>query len=193
MSDTTGVISGTPYISSSPVWSGTITVTDSAATPATATGSFSITTTSTTALTSYTPPSGCHLNPSSNSLGSGQAFITILCPQSQVIPDSASGIVPVYSGGAITAWSVGGSLPTGMSIDVSTGVIYGTPSATGSYSATVHATTSSGTIFLVVNMLIGNATTLEVSSSTNAIVSLEVGVARRHRLQGFGARGNIAL
>ena len=54
-------------------------------------------------------------------------------------------VTPTSSGGPVTSWSVSPSLPSGLSLDSSTGAISGTPSAmTSSATYTVTATNTGG-------------------------------------------------
>jgi|GEM_PF-5133930 len=53
--------------------------------------------------------------------------------------------IPSNSGGAATLWAVSsGTLPTGLSLNTSTGIISGTPAAAGSSSVNITATNSTG-------------------------------------------------
>lgn len=73
-------------------------------------------------------------------------------PNMQITPNS-----PTISGGAVVSWSVSPSLPNGLSINASTGVITGTPTAASpATSYTVTATNSGGfttaTLYIAVSV-----------------------------------------
>lgn len=62
-----------------------------------------------------------------------------------VLAGTAFSLTLVTSGSSATSWAVqSGTLPTGLSLNTSTGEISGTPSATGSYTFTIRATNSAG-------------------------------------------------
>ena len=112
-----GVISGTPTTAGSyPV---TITATDTDG----YNGSASFTWTITNAVTVTSP------GPQSDTSGSAISPVTV----------SASD-----SGGETLSYSDGGTLPPGLSIDSSSGVISGTPTTAGSYPVTITATDTNG-------------------------------------------------
>ena len=67
-----------------------------------------------------------------------------------------------------TSFSITGTLPSGLSLNTSTGVISGTPSATGSSTVTLGATNSQGTGTANLTLTINSATAPVISSSSNA-------------------------
>ena len=85
--------------------------------------------------------------------GSRQYCGNVVCPAASVSPGTIATIIvgSTYTqnftqtglGGTIT-WSTSGSVPTGLSINSTSGQLSGTPSATGSYTFTVTATSSNG-------------------------------------------------
>jgi hypothetical protein len=157
---TTGVLSGTPTtpVTNSPL---TIRVTDN--TFASVTKDFTITIGSTglgLAITSpATLPSGSLL----------VAYSTAL---------TASGGVPPYS------WSIaGGSIPPGLTLAPTTGVLSGTPSAAGVYTLTARVTDASNTI---VNANLTVTIASGVVITTNAINNAVVGSAFSQNLSAAG-------
>ncbi len=134
---TTGVISGTPTAASSQT-SYTVTGTNAAGT---------ITTTVVITVNVAAPASLSYNTPNVYTLGGGA--ITALNPTS--------------TGGTITQYTIGPSLPAGLSINSTTGVISGTPTAaSGQTTYTVTGTNSTGsvtaTIVITVNAAVQNNT-----------------------------------
>ena len=88
-------------------------------------------------------PSGITYSPSSMTLEKGTAMTTN---------------TPTYSGSTVTSWSISPSLPSGLSIDASTGAISGTPSVlqTSSQSYTVTATNSQGSATTSISIIIND-------------------------------------
>ena len=126
----TGTISGTPT-----------TITSSAAYTVTATNTGGSATATITIVVNDAAPSSITYNPSSFTLTKGTAMTSV---------------TPTSSGGTVTTWSVSPPLPSGISIDSSTGQISGTPTAVVSSAAyTVTATNAGGsdtaTVTIVVN------------------------------------------
>jgi gliding motility-associated-like protein len=134
---TTGVISGTPTAASSQT-SYTVTGTNAAGT---------ITTTVVITVNVAAPASLSYNTPNVYTLGGGA--ITALNPTS--------------TGGTITQYTIGPSLPAGLSINPATGVISGTPTAaSGQTTYTVTGTNSTGsvtaTLVITVNAAVQNNT-----------------------------------
>ena len=115
----TGAISGTPTaITSSAVY--TVTATN---TGGSASGTLTIE-------VNIAPPSSITYNPSSFTLTKGTAMTTV---------------TPTVSGGIVSMWTASPNLPTGLSIDSSTGAISGTPTAVASSASyTITATNDGG-------------------------------------------------
>ena len=132
LDSSTGAISGTPSAVSS---SATYTVT--------ASNSGGSTTADVTIVVNDIAPATLAYSPNSFTLTKGTAMTTV---------------TPTSSGGTITSWSVSPSLPTGLSLDSSTGAISGTPSVVTS--STTYTITGSNT---------GGSTTATVSVTVNDI------------------------
>ena len=60
-------------------------------------------------------------------------------PDGRVARSYAHTMTPNLDSSATLAWSVSGSLPDGLSLDVNTGKLYGTPTKEGDYTFTIHA------------------------------------------------------
>ncbi|MBB5339847.1 beta strand repeat-containing protein [Tunturiibacter gelidoferens] len=119
LSASTGIISGTPTASGS--FSITVAVKDSSSTQQTANGAFTF---------NIAPPA--LIITSSSTLASGTAN------------KSYSATLTASGGTAPYSWSISsGSLPAGLSLSASTGIISGTPTASGSFSITVAVKDSS--------------------------------------------------
>ncbi len=124
LNGSTGVISGTPTASGTSSF--TVQVSDAPSIPQTASR--------TLALTVAAQSQGTPLQVTSTSLASGQT------------KTAYSASLSATGGTAPYAWSIAsGSLPTGLSLSGTSGVISGTPSAAGSSSFTVQVTDSSST------------------------------------------------
>ena len=137
----TGAISGTPS-----------EVTSSATYTITATNTGGSDTATVTIVVNDIPPAISY-NPSSLTLTMGIA----MTPAS-----------PTSSGGTVTTWSVSPSLPAGLSLDTSTGVISGTPTAiTSSAPYTITATNTGGTDSTTVTIIVNDvAPTITYASSS---------------------------
>ena len=141
------------------------------------TGAISGTPTAITASGTYTVTAG-------NSGGSDTATITIVvndvAPSSLTYSPNAftltkgtamTTVIPTSSGGPVTSWSVSPSLPSGLSLDASTGAISGTPTAiTASAAYTVTATNTGGsdtaTLTIEVNDVAPSSITYNPTSFT---------------------------
>ncbi len=78
---------------------------------------------------------------------------------------------PTYSGGAVSSYSVSPSLPVGLSLGASTGVLSGTPSAiTASGTYTVTATNSGGSTTASVSITVKEAAPSGLTYGTNPAV-----------------------
>ena len=150
MDSSTGAISGTPTA-----------ITSSASYTITASNTGGNTTASVTIEVNDIAPSSITYNPSSLSLVKNTAMTTV---------------TPTSSGGAVTSWSVSPALPSGLSIDSSTGAISGTPTAiTSSATYTVTASNTGGSATATVTILVNDeAPSISYSPSS---LTLTKGVA----------------
>ena len=89
----------------------------------------------------------------------------------EFIKDSAmTAVTPTSSGGAVTSWSVSPSLPSGLSIDSSTGEISGTPTTVSSSSTyTVTASNSGGSATTTITILVNDAAPSSITYSPSSI------------------------
>ena len=145
LDSSTGAISGTPTA-----------VTTSATYTVTASNTGGSTTADLTIVVNDVAPSALTYSPNSFTLTKGTAMTTV---------------TPTSSGGPVTSWSVSPSLPSGLSLDSSTGAISGTPSAvTSSATYTVTATNTGGSttadVTIVVNDVAPSSLTYSPSSFT---------------------------
>ena len=131
LDSSTGAISGTPTA-----------ITSSASYTITASNTGGSTTASVTIVVNDIAPSSITYSPSSLSLVKNTAMTTV---------------TPTSSGGAVTSWSVSPSLPSGLSIDSSTGAISGTPSTTSSSATyTVTASNTGGSATATVTIIVND-------------------------------------
>lgn len=92
-------------------------------------------------------------------------------------------LAPDNSGGAVTTYAVSsGSLPPGMSLNTTTGIISGNPSAQGTYTFTITGTNSSGTsnpatMSVTVNPPAANPPDISWEIGAASVYTLEVGEA----------------
>ena len=78
---------------------------------------------------------------------------------------------PSSTGGAVVAYSIGPELPVGLSLDVGSGVISGTPSElTGATDYTVRATNSGGSATVTLNLTVNDMAPAELSYAVNPAV-----------------------
>ena len=78
-------------------------------------------------------------------------------------------VTPTLSGGTITSWSVSPSLPSGLSLDSSTGAISGTPSAvTSSATYTVTASNTGGSTTADVTIVVNDVAPSSLTYSPNS-------------------------
>jgi len=127
---TTGIISGTPT-TTSPATTYTITANNAA-------GSGS------TTVNLKVNPSGPNISytPSTNAYTVGTAITPL---------------TPANTGGAVTSYSISGSLPAGLSFNTSTGVISGTPTATSAVTTyTITGTNATGSSNTTVSLSVNN-------------------------------------
>ena len=83
---------------------------------------------------------------------------------------SAFSQTPTFSGTTPITWSVSsGTLPTGLALNTSSGLISGTPTATGSYSFTVTATNSYGSASRVYTGSVASSTPVITTSSIDTL------------------------
>ena len=143
LDSSTGVISGTPTAVSS---SATYTVT--------ATNTGGSTTDDVTIVVNDIAPSSLTYSPNSFTLTKGTAMTTV---------------TPTASGGTITTWSVSPSLPSGLSLDSSTGAISGTPSVVSSSTTyTVTASNTGGSTTADVTIVVNDIAPTSISYSPNS-------------------------
>ena len=143
-STSTGAISGTPTVTSS---STSYTVTASN-TGGSATTTISI-------VVNDAPPTGVAYSGSPFTLTKGVSMTTA---------------TPSSSGGAVTSWSVSPSLPTGLSLDSSTGAISGTPTAiTSAANYTVTAANSGGSTSTVVSIVVNDVAPSSITYSPSSL------------------------
>ncbi len=137
---TTGVISGTPSVTASQA-NYVVTATGSG-------GNGSVTLT----LTVVDPPSISYPTPLTRTFTTSYAI---------------SSIIPSNSGGDISGYAVSPSLPSGLSIDSTTGVISGTPTATRSATNYVVTATGTGSVTssATLNFTVVNAPNISFSST----------------------------
>lgn len=145
LNTSTGVISGTP----------------------TTTGSYSVTVTATNS-------AGSANQTFTGTVGGVAPTITTTTLNSMWRAFSFSQTLAYTGSGTITFAVASGSLPTGLSLNTSTGAITGTPSATGSYSFTISATNSYGSASQAFTGSVAESTPV---ISTSAINTLQVSTA----------------
>ena len=111
----------------------------------------------------------------------GSATTTVDITVNDVIPSSISysgtpftltkdsamtAVTPTSSGGTVVSWSVSPTLPAGLSLDTSTGVISGTPTAvTSSATYTITATNTGGSATTTVDITVNDAIPTSVAYS----------------------------
>lgn len=107
-------------------------------------------------------------------------------PMSLIKDAAISPKYPTVSGGTVTSWSVSPSLPSGLSLNGSTGIITGTPTAASSSSVyTVTASNSGGSTTFGVQIAVTVATPLVTPpvayvSGSKAVVSMSRSVLQAH-------------
>ena len=123
-----------------------------------------------------------YLVTASNNGGSGSTNITIqvndIAPSSisynpsslSLSKDSAMNpAVPTSSGGTVVSWAVYPNLPSGLSIDSSTGIISGTPTAiTPSATYTVYGNNTGGSASATVTIIVNDAAPSSISYSPSS-------------------------
>ncbi|MAF93370.1 hypothetical protein CMO85_01745, partial [Candidatus Woesearchaeota archaeon] len=143
LDSSTGAISGTPTA-----------ITSSASYTITASNTGGSTTASVTIIVNDAAPSNIAYSPSSLTLTKGTTMTTV---------------TPTSSGGAVTSWSVSPSLPSGLSLDSSTGAISGTPTAiTSSATYTVTASNTGGSSTVDVTIVVNDVAPASLSYSPNS-------------------------
>jgi len=131
---TTGIISGTP-------------------TAVTAKANYTITATNADGSTTYVVP--LTINDASVTTGVAPANLSYTSPVVFFIGKSISVLTPTVSGGAVSTYSVSPALPAGLTLDATTGIISGAPTAvTAAENYLVTATNGDGSTTSRVNILI---------------------------------------
>ena len=151
LDSSTGEISGTPD-----------TVTSSAIYTVTASNTGGSTTADVTIVVNDVAPSSLAYSPSSFTLTKGTAM---------------TAVTPTATGGPITGWSVSPSLPSGLSLDSSTGEISGTPDAV-----------TSSAIYTITATNTGGSTTADVTIVVNDVAPSSLALQPKfvHFDQGYG-------
>ena len=143
LDSSTGAISGTPTA-----------ITSSATYTITAGNTGGSTTADVTIVVNDVAPSALTYSPNTFTLTKGTAMTTV---------------TPTSSGGPITSWSVSPSLPSGLSLDSSTGAISGTPTAvTSSATYTVTATNTGGSTTADVDIVVNDVAPSSLTYSPNS-------------------------
>ncbi len=98
-------------------------------------------------------------------------------PNVYTVGTSITALTPTSSGGAIASYSISPSLPAGLTLNTSTGVISGTPSAVSSQTSyTVTGTNASGTVTTTVVITVNDAVGAPVvQTQTEYCVQNQVG------------------
>ncbi len=158
----TGAISGTP--SASGQYSFTVQVKDSASSPETATQAFRISVAAAT------------LQVTTSSLPSGQVQVSYSATL------AASGVTSPYS------WSISsGALPAGVSLNASTGVLSGTPTASGTFNFTAQVRDSiAQTASKALSIVIASQPPPALQITTTSLPSAIVGTAYSTQLSASG-------
>lgn len=140
------------------------------------TGAISGTPSATSSLTSYTV-TGTNSAGSSSATVSIEVIANISLPSISISPSTQSftlgvminSITPTNSGGPVSSWSISPALPTGLSINSSTGRISGTPTATKVNTAyTITATNSAGSSTSTINITVALPAAPDISFTPNS-------------------------
>ena len=96
------------------------------------------------------------------------------------------GVLKASGTGAVT-WTVdSGSLPTGLSLNSTTGIISGTPSAAGNYIFTIKASNTSGSTLRSFTISVMSSSGFEPTIETPSLPDAKVGEAYSEGLSAFG-------
>jgi len=98
------------------------------------------------------------------------ASLSYTTPNVYTTGTTIAALNPTSTGGVITQYSIGPSLPAGLTIDANTGVINGTPSAVSSQTSyTVTGTNVSGTVTATVVITVNSGVVPQPQASLNAV------------------------